>query len=279
TPGSDATLAANAILAVLAAVASAGCSGKAPPRSVDPSAAQPAARPVAGMVVTPVPTTALVGSASPSIPAPSARAPAPAPSDTDACHVSEELERAYAKLGQGEQRAEWLAQARTKLLSTDDAERALTGITQEILSAIAHRRYDELAAFAAKDGICMRPARGADCRMLSPRMLAGCAASRVRTEWAVDGGATESPRYSCGEAFQRIFYARDFLHVGKPRFDCFPEAGRGNNASPIVLSGPRLGYVELYSEGPDGFRSLWLVFDGRADAPELVEMIADYPGI
>jgi hypothetical protein len=209
----------------------------------------------------------------PAVPAASAAQP------SDACHVTEELAAAYRNVGQGENEAVWTANGRAKLLSEEDAERALPGITQEIISALAHRRYDKLAAFAGPDGICMRAAKGAACQMLSPRALAGCAASGVKTEWNVDDGKDTPERYTCSEAFKRIFYARDFLHVGKPRFNCFPAPGRGNNASPVMASGPRLGYVELYSEGNDGFRSLWLVFDGSPTAPELVELISDYPGI
>jgi hypothetical protein len=198
---------------------------------------------------------------------------------SDSCHVAPALAQAFAELGQGQSEAAWTANARAKLLSQEDAERAFTGITQEILSALAHRRYDKLAAFAAKDGVCLRAAKGAACQTLSPRMLAGCAASGVRTEWAVDSGRDEPARYTCGEAFRHIFYARDFLHVGKPRFNCFPAGGRGNNGASLILSGPRLGYVELLSETSEGFQSLWLVFDGSPLSPELVELISEYPGI
>jgi hypothetical protein len=107
-------------------------------------------------------------------------------------------------------------------------------------------------------------------------MLAACSASGIRTPWAVDDGHSDNPQYTCSEAFRKIFYARDFLHA-KAQFNCFPEPGRGNNASPIVLSGPRIGYVEFHTEGEGGFRSLWLVFDGAPNAPELVEMISEYP--
>ena len=87
---------------------------------------------------------------------------------------------------------------------------------------------------------------------------------------------SDAPQYSCGEAFRKIFYARDFLHA-KAEFNCFPEPGRGNNPAPIVLSGPRIGYVEFHTGGEGDYRSLWLVFDGAPNAPELVEMISKYP--
>jgi hypothetical protein len=168
----------------------------------------------------------------------------------------------------------WIAEAGARLLQPDVAERALTGVSQEILSAIAHKRYDKLAAFAGPDGICMRAAKGAECKMLGAKALAGCSASRVRAEWSVGTGADEAPKYSCGEAFRKIFYTRDFLHASA-RFNCFAEPGRGNNAAPVVISGPHFGYVEAYSQTEEGTRSLWLVFDGKPEAPELVEMIAE----
>ena len=269
--------AAVAVSALGAAMLVAACaSSTAPPAAPAPVASQavPASKSATE------PTTTVVAQA-PAPPPPSSDAPAPvpaaAPEASDPCHVSQELAQAYEKFGQGGDQREWTANAREKVLLQEDAERAFTGITQEIISAIAHKRYGKLAAFASSDGVCLRAAKGAECQMLSPRALAACAASGLRTPWAVDGAPGEGPRYTCGEAFRHIFYARDFLHVGKPHFNCFPEPGRGNNASPIVLSGPRLGYVELESDAPDGFRSLWLVFDGTPQAPELVELISDYP--
>jgi hypothetical protein len=172
----------------------------------------------------------------------------------------------------------WIAQAGARLLEPYVAPRALTGVSQEILSALAHRRYEKLAAFAASDGICMRAAKGAECKMLGAKALAGCSASRIRSEWAVDTGGSVLPKYTCSEAFQKVFYSRDYLHA-PARFNCFPEPGRGNNAAPIILSGPHLGYVELHVDTDAGPRSLWLVFDGKPEAPELVEMIAEYWGI
>jgi hypothetical protein len=209
-------------------------------------------------------------------------APATAPSATgasdpgDACNVGDELGRAFQAIDPPEKEAAWVRTAREKLLSPEDAPRALAGIAQEILSALAHRRYDKLAAFSSQEGICMRAAKGAPCQMLTRQKLAGCAASGIKMDWPVGEGGGEAPRYSCGEAFKRVFYARDFLHA-KAAFNCFPPSGRGNNPAPVVLSAPRLGYVEASIEDAGGFRSLWLVFDGAPTAPELVEMIADYP--
>lgn len=124
----------------------------------------------------------------------------------------------------------------------------------------------------------MRAARGAPCQVLSERALAGCAQSRVRTEWPSSSTDDEPPHYSCGEAFRRIFYARDFLHVGKPHFNCFAGVGEGAQRAPIIDSASHIGYVELRSEESDGAHSLWFVFDGDARAPELVEIISDNSG-
>ena len=195
---------------------------------------------------------------------------------SDACHVSEQFALAYETMKPENPKEEWLARARAKLLPKELAERVLTGIAQEVVSALAHKKYEKLAAFAPEDGICLRPAKGAACQIVSKSALAGCSASAKRSPWAVDDGGSDAPQYSCKEAFQKIFYARDFLHA-KAEFNCFPEPARGNNPAPVVLSGPRLGYVEFHTEGEDGFRSLWLVFDGTEKAPELVEMISEYP--
>jgi hypothetical protein len=200
------------------------------------------------------------------------------PAGADECRVQAELGLAYERLGQGQPRKQWIADARERLLARDEAERVLTGISQEILSAIAHRKYEKLVAFAGKDGVCMRPARGAPCQTLSASALAGCAQSRVRMEWPRSAADPEPPSYSCGEAFRHIFYARDFLHVGKPHFNCFAGVGDGAQQEPIITSGSRIGYVELRSEEADGTHSLWFVFDGAARAPELVEMMSDHYG-
>jgi len=270
TPASAPPAAPAAVETAPATTSSAGASGGAPPAV----AAAAVAVPVGGSAESAASTTSSVAThAAPG--EPGKPAPQRAADDADdSCHVTVELARAYQKFGKGERRRQWIANARVKVLSADDAERALTGISQEILSAIAHKRYEKLAAFAGKDGICLRAAKGAECRVLSTRDLAGCSASRVRSDWRTGPADGDTAKFSCGEAFRRIFYARDYLHVGKPRFNCFDEAGSGDAAS-IMASPPRLGYVQLYSEGPGGARSLWLVFDGDPRAPELVEMIND----
>jgi hypothetical protein len=194
------------------------------------------------------------------------------------CHTVAELDLAYDKLGQGQPKKQWIVDAGAKLLEPDSAERVLTGISQEILSALAHKKYGKLGALAGKEGVCMRAARGAPCQVLSDRALAGCAQSRVRTEWPSSPTDDEPPRYSCGEAFRRIFYSRDFLHLGKAHFNCFAGVSDGAQRAPIIASGPRIGYVELRSEEPDGTHSLWFVFDGDPRAPELVEIVSDNSG-
>ena len=254
------------------------CASGTPPSSSATAASEPAA-PVATASPEPAPAaaTAAVPSEPPKAPAAAAPQKAQPAEPPDACHVNEQLQLAYEALKPEGRKAEWLANARVKLLLQEDAERALTGIAQEIVSALAHKNYGKLAAFAPKEGICLRAAKGAPCQNLSPRMLTACSASGTRSPWAVDDGHSDAPEYTCGEAFRKIFYARDFLHA-KAEFNCFPEPGRGNNAAPIVLSGPRMGYIEFHTDGEGGrYRSLWLVFDGAPNAPELVEMISEYP--
>src|SRR5262249_45500431 len=126
-------------------------------------------------------------------PGPSA-APPPAP---DACHVSEQLTLAYDALKPETRKAQWVAEAQAKLLIQEDAERAFTGIAQEVVSALAHKNYGKLTAFAPADGICLRPAKGAPCQNVSPRQLTACSASAIRSPWAVDDSHGDAPRYSC----------------------------------------------------------------------------------
>ncbi len=206
----------------------------------------------------------------------SAAPPVRSEPEADACHLTEELARAREVIAPDAKEPEWVAEARARLLSQEGAQRALTGISQEIVSAIAHKRYDNVAALIASEGVCLRPAKGAPCHQLSARELAACGHSSTRTAWAVDGGA-EQAKYTCAEAFRHIFYPRDFLRHVTVRFNCFPDPGRGKSPSPLVLSGPRSGYVEMYSAGSpgEGWRSLWLVFDGEPDTPVLVEMISE----
>jgi hypothetical protein len=176
--------------------------------------------------------------------------------------------------------SEWLRQARSRLFSPDLAQRELGGIAQEVVSLLAHRRYDKLVDFASTKGLCLRARKGAPCETLAAEDLATCDRSRKRKTWVLGKGQAPSPEYTCGEVLRKIFYARDFLRTASVHFNCFPELGRGNNDSPIVLSSPARGYVEFHDPGvSDGtWRSLWLVFDGEPGAPVLVEMISDYPG-
>lgn len=210
--------------------------------------------------------------------APEVQTPAP-PVPVDPCHIEDELTLAHAAFAAKEPALPWLDAARPRLLSHEEAERSLSGIAQEIVHALAYRHYDKLRNFADEDGICLRAARGAACEMLTLDELTACGHFGKRRAWAVDEGKGEAPpEYTCGEAFRKIFYARDFLRAPEVRFNCFPEAGRSKKAAPIILSGPARGYVEFHDPGPaDGtWRSLWLVFDGEPAAPVLVEMISDY---
>ncbi|HVW26817.1 MAG TPA: hypothetical protein VHC69_15720 [Polyangiaceae bacterium] len=286
---------AGALLVLVSALAASCASGTAPPAAPAPEGAVSPPPNAAPAKPSGASTTPLVGTASGPAANASAAETSPAPSTApaaasnraksagaspadDECGLERELELAYERIGEGAPRNEWLESAREKLLPPDVAERAFTGISQEILSALAHRKYEKLAAFAGKDGVCMRATKNAPCQELSPRALSGCAASRVHITWPVGPGDEEPPPYDCRDAFQHIFYARDFLHVGEPHFNCFSPANGGSGAASIIASGPHIGYVELRSEGAGGTRSLWLVFDGDARAPELVEMIGDHAG-
>jgi hypothetical protein len=208
-------------------------------------------------------------------------APPAADGGTASCHWNEELSAAFSQIAPNIDEKAWLATARSRLWPEVYAERALTGISQEIVSALAHKRYDKIAALVGPNGLCLRAAKGADCQTLSARELTACAHSGKRTKWAVDSGRDEEPSYTCSEAFRHIFYSRDFLRKGKPSYNCFPAPGRGNNGSPVIRSGPAHGYVELFDPGSDTeqYQSLWLVFDGEPNAPVLVEMISEYWGI
>jgi hypothetical protein len=282
---------ARAFAGFVSLLVTACASGTGPPAAPAPASGGPSSSntPIAKSNDS---TTSLVGTASgPAATAPAKeRSPAPdtkasaaqssasgesrAPAN-DECGVERELELAYDRIGEDAPRNEWLENARAKILSPDVAERAFTGISQEILSALAHRRYEKLAAFAAKDGICMRATTKAPCQMLSPRALSGCAASRVHITWPVGPGDEEMPQYDCGDAFRHVFYSRDYLHVGAPRFNCFSPRSGGSIEAAVIGSGPHLGYVELSGEGAGRAQTLWLVFDGDPRNPELVEMISD----
>jgi hypothetical protein len=202
---------------------------------------------------------------------------APEQAPPDPCHIGEELTLAHEAIARSAEPLEWLRQARARLFSSDEAERALGGISQEIVSLLWRRRYEGLVHFTSPKGLCLRAAKGASCETLTLEELAACGHSPKRRPWAVATGQDASPEYTCGEAFRKIFYARDFLRAPEVHFNCFPEPGRGNNRAPIVLSGPARGYVEFHDPGgSDGIgRSLWLVFDGEPDNPVLVEMISD----
>jgi hypothetical protein len=109
-----------------------------------------------------------------------------------------------------------------------------------------------------------------------------CATSSTEERWDVDDGSDEGPSYSCREAFVSIFFARDFRQPTAVKYNCFPELGRGNNASTILTPPVRQAYIEYFAaEAPpnEAWRSLWLVFDGEPGRPQLVELIAEYWGI
>jgi hypothetical protein len=238
------------------------------------SSGAPATHTVPVPVPAPSAVSSMVASGEPLPPA------APKAPPADPCHIDDELTRAHAAFAASAPPAEWLREARSRLFSAEEAERALGGIAQEIVSALASLRYEKLRSFADEKGVCLRAAKGAACETLSLDELAACGHFGKRRAWAVDDGKSPPTEYTCGEAFRKIFYARDFLRAPEVHFNCFPEPGRGKSAAPIVLSGPARGYVEFHDPGPGPadatWRSLWLVFDGEPEAPVLVEMISDY---
>jgi len=223
----------------------------------------------------PPPTIAVVATPTASVAEPVSAPEAPPP---DPCHVDEELTHAHDAMAEPTELSDWLAQARSRLFAPDVAQRELGGIAQEVVSLLAHRRYDKLVDFTTTKGLCLRARKGAPCETLAAEDLATCGHSQKRKTWSLGKGQEPSPEYTCGEAFPKIFYARDFLRKAAVHFNCFPESGRGSNGSPVVLSRPARGYVEFHDPGgSDGiWRSLWLVFDGEPGAPVLVEMISEY---
>jgi hypothetical protein len=200
----------------------------------------------------------------------------PVPAAADECHWSSELQLAYQTIHPEQEQMKWIDASRARLLDRDVAERALTGIAQTVVSALAHRRYRDVAALVGDRGLCLRAAKGTPCVTLSSPAVAACGQSRTRRKWEVDDGG-ESHEYTCGGAFRHVFYDRDFLRTGDVRFNCFPAPGRGKNVAPIIASGPARGYVEFHDAGTgrDSEKSLWLVFDGDPSSPELVEVISE----
>ncbi len=207
--------------------------------------------------------------------APAASAASVNPSGTaaDSCHVDDELTRAFTSTNPGGDEKAWVDGARARLLDQTDAERALTGISQEIVSAIEHRRFDKLSRLVGSGGLCLRTAKGAPCSELTVAEVRGCGAARLKTSWTPGDDARPG---MCGREFRKTFYARDFLREGRVRFNCF--ADDGGPGAPVVQSGSRLGYVEFRAEPSAEGRgeSLWMVFGGTPLAPELVELIRDF---
>jgi len=258
---------------VWAASLSCGCSASEPPPKTEVAAAS---EPRAPAPAAPSPSSTVAPTHEPSGATPASPPPS-SDANTDSCHSTEELSAAFKALSPGGEESKWVQEGRERLWSEVDAERALGGIAQEIVSALAHKRYDKVAALTAPAGLCLRPAKGAPCETLSARELSVCAHSGKKKTWGAGKAGGPPPEYSCGEAFRRIFYTQDFLRKAQVHFNCFPDPGRGN-AAPVVMSGPAHGYVELADPeaGAGEERSLWLVFDGAPDAPVLTEMIAEY---
>jgi len=165
------------------------------------------------------------------------------------------------------------------LLSPEQAEREFGALARRIISTLAKGRYGELKTFVGPSGLCLRAAQGGECQTFSAEKVAACSSSTEVLAWGVDTGADELPKYSCGEAFKKVFYARDFRKA-KPRFNCFPAPGRGNNPNAIIQAGPYAAYVEFYVGSNDiDWQALWLVFDESDGKPMLRELIAEYSGI
>jgi hypothetical protein len=273
----------NGILSITTLALVLAACGATEPRTTDPRAATPpppsAASPSDefGVATSPAPnpasTPAGVASGTGGAPAVSSAPVNASGPAADSCHVDDELTRAFASTNPGGDEKTWVDGARARLLDRTDAERALTGISQEIVSAIEHRRFDKLSRLVASGGLCLRTAKGAPCKELTVAALRGCGAARLKTSWTPGDDARPG---MCGHEFRKTFYARDFLREGTVRFNCF--ADDGGPGAPVVQNGSRLGYVEFRAEpSADGrVDSLWMVFDGTPLAPELVELIRDF---
>jgi hypothetical protein len=111
--------------------------------------------------------------------------------------------------------------------------------------------------------------------------LARCGTSTRREEWATDTGADHGPRLSCGEAFRDIFHL-DFARATRS-YNCFPEAGRGNNGASIARAELRTDvYVEMFvpsHEGQGDWRALWLYLRLDDTSWKLEGLMAEYWGI
>jgi len=198
----------------------------------------------------------------------------------DPCGWDEAFRAAHRALDPAPPMDEWLDRCRTALLPRTDAQRALGGITQEVVSALDHDKIERLADFVDKTGLCVRLQRGAPCRRLSSTELAACRRSRKKEAWPVAAGASP-PSLSCAEALGTVVYARDFLRADKVTYNCFDDEDRAGGP-PLIQADPALGYVELRSartkEASSDSRSLWLVFTGVQEGPVLTEIVGDYQG-
>ncbi|HEY3801026.1 MAG TPA: hypothetical protein VGL61_00410 [Kofleriaceae bacterium] len=157
----------------------------------------------------------------------------------------------------------------------DDAKQLAHGVT----AALKARDYAALAKLVGHDGLCLRAAKGAACRWMSAKELAGCGHGR-REDWAVDTGADTLPRLDCADAFAKVFYNRDFAKA-TPKVNCFPEPGRGNNSASILTDEVKtVMYVELYDEDDRGmWGALWLHLAYDDVDLKLVGLTSEYWGI
>lgn len=273
----------NGILSLSAfALVVAACAATAPrttdPRSApSPLASSSASNGVLGVgsspALRPASTPTAVASGPNGAPVTSSAPATPSGPSADSCHVDDELTRAFASTSAGGDAKAWVDGARARLLDRTDAERALTGISQEIVSAIEHRRFDKLSRLVGSGGLCLRTAKGAPCNELTVAEVRGCGAARLKTSWTPGDDARPG---MCGREFRKTFYGRDFLREAAVRFNCFTDdEGPG---APVVQNDSRLGYVEFRADpSADGrVESLWMVFAGTALAPELVELIRDF---
>jgi hypothetical protein len=209
--------------------------------------------------------------------------PAEPTSTRDECNWKSELALAFETWRQNSDkyptttRERWEQQGLAHFFPRDEAQQKLSGVAIEVLSALAHQRYADLRQYLGPTGLCVRSGKGAGCRDLSPAELATCSTSKRSVEWTTSGAAGDRPLYTCGEAFRKIFYSRDFLRAKDVRYNCFPDRVRDKGATPIILSEPARGYVEVLDTDERGAqKTLWLVFDGPPEEPVLTELIAEY---
>ena len=214
----------------------------------------------------------------------------------DECRVMDELKH-YVQHSLGdldhEQKVAMARKQANAMLPPDQAEAAVGAMAIAIRDALARERFGAVATYVKnRRGICLRGRKGGECVWMSASQLGSCKSQKRRTEWDIDTGADELPRYRCLQAFRKIFMAHPELRNARPSFNCFRERG-DNNYSTLVSREPAADlYVELFADdyeapGPGdekeieyhSWLGLWLLFAKKGETYSLVGMTSHYWGI